>query len=416
MKINKLSFVVVLFLTLVITGSAFSAGPAKEPKEPLLEKEHKFESYDRKKMKKEKPAYSNSDDVKMSKNGRVISTGTELVFLDDMGNIVKRKPIKNGLITEFSPDGKRMSQNISKIIGEKGVEVSLFKMLDENGDLLWEEEDLAFMDGYWLSQADGGVVIVSACGEGGCGRDFKLYNVESQESKVINPDVDSGVRRGQFGMSDDGNYFAAGYYEYDPSVAFFDISGKQLWVKHLEKEKRELLTGPIGISPNGNFVLMITYAVKTDISYIYIYNKFGELLLKKDFMGCSGCKFGFELSEKFAVILGAGGYYIYDLANPKFIANIKHNLPNIIFQNIDVSDDVIAIVAQEYEDNAKEADLPRYLFIYNFSGELLHKKKIVGHGIKERAGNPQVKVIDNGRRILVRIGDKAQIYKNEFAK
>lgn len=52
----------------------------------------------------------------------------------------------------------------------------------------------------------------------------------------------------------------------------------------------------------------------------------------------------------------------------------------------------------------------------NIAGKLPYKKEISGLKMRIQLDMPEIKILDNGRRVVVKLGHRVQIYKNEFAE
>lgn len=367
-----------------------------EPKEPKLIKEIKF-------------------DHKIKKfTDNVVVTEKELVFLDEKGNIRRKKKLPDRTSIILSKDDSRIGQKTAYDVTEKGPGRIEFKMLDENGEELWQTAKKGISD-FYVSQAQGGVVVEPQCHEGGCSEEIKFYDKENPNGTVVTTPVElPSITSGDGDVSADGNYFVVQYLSWEgPSdLILYDITGELLWKKHFEEQ-----IGSIAISPNGNFVIAETSLDEERQRYIHLFNRQGDLLLKQPVKYVGSYHVKFSADERYvAAASDDGNLYLIETSKACLLKDFFTGDNNIGFLAIDISSGFVAgSVTTRNPKNLSDGTLPRYLYLFNFNLKLLLKKKF-DHGYGNWNEGPKIQFKDSGKKILASFGGRLLEFENEYAK
>jgi WD40 repeat protein len=401
--IKRLLIIAIASAALLMGTTVYAQKPEKKgPKEPKLLKEKKFD----KKIKKWA--------------GNVVVTEDSIVFLDKDGNVKKTKKIKSPeqkdvhVNVRLSKKGKRIGQRTFFDITEKGASKVKYELMDEEGNVLWATDNMWGIT-YLSDEID--VVAELECEDGWCSRNVVFHDKQNPKGVKVTADVSPNAQSSGGYLSEDGKYFIAEFSIGDKSyeAALFDvINRKPLWVKKFENKK----VHSVAVSPQGNFVFVPSRHKEKSARFFNIYSKNGELVLKCAAERKGAYRYSFDPEEKYAVAAtGFGELYVFDLKNAKLLWKYFVGETNLSFLDVDYSSGYIAAsVTTRNPKNPTDPSFPRYLYIFNLDGELLLKKKIVGHGFKRWLAEIYVRIKDDGRKILINLPDKLLEFENEFAK
>jgi WD40 repeat protein len=395
--IKRLLIIAIASAALLLGTTMYAEKPEKkETKEPKLLKEKKFD----KKIKRWA--------------GNVVVTEDSIVFLDKDGNVKKTKKVKSPeqkdvhVEVRLSKKGTRIGQQTFFDITEKGSSKVKYELMDEEGNVLWSTDNMWGIT-YLSDESD--VVVERECGDGWCSRNIFIYDRQNPKGVKVTADVDPNSKSSGGYLTGDGRYFVAQFRKgklYD--VALFDvINRKPMWVKKFKDE----VVYSLAISPNGKFII-----VATSKDNIYFYSKEGRLLMQIQTERGGGCYFAFDKDEEYASIAtGFGELFLIDLNNHTIRWKYFTGDTNMHFLDVDYSSGYIAASVTTLDPmNRSNASLPRYLYVFNLDGNLLLKKKIVGHGFKKWNNEIQVLIKNSGKKVLINLTDKLLEFENEFTK
>jgi outer membrane protein assembly factor BamB len=225
----------------------------------------------------------------------------------------------------------------------------------------------------------------------------------------VTADVSPNAQSSGGYMSEDGKFFIAEFSRGDKSyeVALFNVSNKkQQWVKNFEDE----IVSSIAVSPKGKFTI-----IRTNNRNIYVYSNEGKQLQIFQTEHIGGFKFAFDNEEKYvAIATGFGELYCIDLDALTIRWKYFTGDTNVPFLDVDYSSGYIA--ASVTTESLSDASLPRYLYVFNLDGDLLLKKRIIGHGFEWWNDKLQVRIKDLGKKVLINLPDKLLEFENEFEK
>jgi hypothetical protein len=396
--IKRILIIAIASAALLMGTTMYAQKPEKkEPREPKLLKEKKFD----KKIKKWA--------------GNVVVTEDNIVFLDKDGNVKKTKKIPEQTAVHLSKRGKKIGQATYYGVTEKGASSMKFKMMDEEGNVLWETDKLFGSER--ILDAEGDVVVELECSEGGCGRAVIFHDRQNPVGMNVIPDVNEESEIAGGYPSEDGNYLVVRYMtrqKPDELVLFDVLEKKPLWIKQFESRTIR----DIGVSAKGNYVIVRTYISASKESFIYIFDKYSRLILthKPDHIG--NFSFDSDNDEKHIVAASnSGELYLFDMDLKKLLWKYFTGDKNIGFINVDISSGFIASsVTTINPKDSWDGSLPRYLYVFDYTGHLILSRKFTGHGLDRWSEGLKVILDNSGGKIRITLKNKLYEFENEFAK
>ena len=399
--IKRILIIAIAATALLIGSTMYAQKPEKkQPKEPKLLKEKKFD----KKIKRWA--------------GNVVVTEDSIVFLDKDGNVKKTKKLAKYTGVRLSKNGKRVGQSRAYDVTEKGPGRVEFKMMDENGNVLWETDNTFGLK--YISEANDGTLVRRECDGGWCSKNIVIHDRQNRKGVKVTPDVNESAQSSGGYFSEDGKYFVVKYdalQKPDELVLFDVLAKKPLWVKLFEGET----IYDIAVSPLGKYVSIVTKNNENQC-FIHVFDKTGNLVLtqeigyKHGYLG--NYYFDFDNNEKYLVIASERGeLFVFDPKLKKLLWKHFIGDKDMGFLDVDISANFITLsVTQLKIKDRYDGSLPRYLYVFDYKGALLLSRKFTDHGLSRWSEGIKVNLDLSSKKIRVILNDKFYEFENEFAK
>lgn len=233
-----------------------------------------------------------------------------LKFLDRKGNVKKEKKIQKVKIREWITelkDGKTIStprerlvtigyikkSKSGKAIGvwealdvdlDKGFPTkSKFTLFNENGDVVWETDELNGGEGgpsFEVSDDGETVIVYDFVFGGSVGGYLAFYNSKGL-IKEITPLEGKRFDNGYVSFSGDGKFCAVVTSMPHQWLILFDNLGNELWRKELGGDRAYIGS----VSPTGKYIIALAHSDKLRVNVTYCFDDKGNILWKEEKFG-----------------------------------------------------------------------------------------------------------------------------------
>jgi WD40 repeat protein len=318
----------------------------------------------------------------------------------------------------LSNRGKKIGQATYYGVNEKGANSMNFQMMDEEGKVLWQTDNLFGSE--HISDAEGDVVVELECHEGGCERAVIFHDKQNPKGMKVIPDVDERAEISGGYLSEDGKCLIVKYMiwqgpdEFVFELVLFDVIAKKpLWVKRFEEET----IYDIAVSIQGNFSLIMACNEKKEC-FMYVFDRQGNRVLTQQSERIGNFVFDFSSDEKYmAAASSKGEIYLFDIDSRKLLWKYSASDENLGFLDADISTGFVATsVTTKNPKNRNDGSLPRYLYVFDYQGNLILSKKFTGHGLNRWGEGLKVNLDNSGKKVRVMLKEKLYEFENEFAR